>query len=130
MLPLPRCRLPCALRGARPHRRYPALVEPGYAPLTQSLAILEYLDEVAPAPPLLPADPHGRARVRSLALMLAADTHPLITPRVKKYLTGKGVEASRISGQGFGGSQPIADNRREATRRLNRRVEFRITRLE
>ena len=38
-------------------------------------------------PALLPADAHGRARVRSLAAMLAADTHPLITPRVKKYLT-------------------------------------------
>ena len=64
----------------------PALLEPGQAPLTQSLAILEFLDEFQPAPPLLPADLHGRARVRSLAAMLAADTHPLITPRVKKYL--------------------------------------------
>ena len=65
----------------------PALVQPGYPPLTQSLAILEFLDEFQPAPPLLPADLHGRARVRSIAAMLAADTHPLITPRVKKYLT-------------------------------------------
>lgn len=64
----------------------PALIEPGYAPLTQSQAILEYLDEFQPTPPLLPKDLHGRARVRSLAAMLAADTHPLITPRVKKYL--------------------------------------------
>ena len=56
-------------------------------PITQSLAILEFLDESYPNPPLLPADPHGRARVRSLAAMLAADTHPLITPRVKKYLS-------------------------------------------
>ncbi len=55
-------------------------------PLTQSLAILEFLDETYPTPALLPADAHGRARVRSLATMLAADTHPLITPRVKKYL--------------------------------------------
>jgi maleylacetoacetate isomerase len=68
----------------------PALVEAGYPPLTQSLAILEFLDEIAPNPPLLPADPHGRARVRSIAAMLAADTHPLITPRVKRYLTTKG----------------------------------------
>ena len=60
------------------------------APLTQSLAILEFLDEIQPSPPLLPADPHGRARVRSLACMLAADTHPLITPRIKKYLTSQG----------------------------------------
>lgn len=59
-------------------------------PLTQSLAILEFLDETYPAPALLPADAHGRARVRSLAAMLAADAHPLITPRVKKYLTTAG----------------------------------------
>ena len=59
------------------------------APLTQSLAILEFLDETQPAPPLLPADAHGRARVRSIAAMLAADTHPLITPRVKKYLVAQ-----------------------------------------
>ena len=64
----------------------PALREPGHAPLTQSLAILEFLDEFQPTPALLPTDLHGRARVRSLAAMLAADTHPLITPRVKKYL--------------------------------------------
>ena len=72
----------------------PALVDrdPGQSPtpLTQSLAILEFLDETYAAPPLLPADAHGRARVRSLAAMLAADTHPLVTPRVKKYLTTAG----------------------------------------
>ena len=72
----------------------PALVDHGpgqsRAPLTQSLAILEFLDESFPTPALLPADAHGRARVRSLAAMLAADTHPLITPRVKKYLTTAG----------------------------------------
>ena len=69
----------------------PALLDHGpgqsQTPLTQSLAILEFLDESFPTPALLPADAHGRARVRSLAAMLAADTHPLITPRVKKYLT-------------------------------------------
>ena len=59
-------------------------------PITQSLAILEFLDETYPSPALLPTDPHGRARVRSLAAMLVADTHPLITPRVKKYLTTTG----------------------------------------
>jgi maleylacetoacetate isomerase len=64
----------------------PALVEAGQAPLTQSLAILEFLDEFQPAPALLPQDLHARARVRSLCAMLAADTHPLVTPRVKKYL--------------------------------------------
>jgi maleylacetoacetate isomerase len=68
----------------------PALIVPGQPPLTESLAILEFLDETHPAPPLLPADPHGRARVRSIALMLAADTHPLIVPRVRKYLMDVG----------------------------------------
>lgn len=68
----------------------PALVEAGQSPLTQSLAILEFLDELQPAPPLLPKDLHARARVRSIAAMLAADTHPLVTPRVKKYLTSAG----------------------------------------
>ena len=68
----------------------PALVQAGHPPLTQSLAILEFLDEIHPSPPLLPADAHGRARVRSLAAMLAADTHPLVTPRVRKYLQTKG----------------------------------------
>lgn len=68
----------------------PALVMDGQAPLTQSLAILEFLEELQPQPPLLPADLHGRARVRSIANMLAADTHPLVTPRVRRYLTGTG----------------------------------------
>ena len=66
----------------------PALVTPGQAPLTQSMAILEFLDELQPTPPLLPADIYGRARVRSIAGMLASDTHPLVTPRVRRYLAG------------------------------------------
>lgn len=75
-----------------PMAAIPALIDhaPG-APataLTQSLAILEFLEETHTTPALLPADAHGRARVRSLSAMLAADTHPLITPRVKKYLVG------------------------------------------
>jgi maleylacetoacetate isomerase len=55
-------------------------------PITQSMAILEFLEESQPSPALLPADLHSRARVRSLAALLTADTHPLITPRIKKYL--------------------------------------------
>lgn len=66
----------------------PALIEVGHPPITQSLAILEFLEESEPSPALLPKDLHARARVRSLASMLVADTHPLITPRVKKYLVG------------------------------------------
>jgi maleylacetoacetate isomerase len=68
----------------------PALIVPGQAPLTQSLAILEYLDETVPSPPLLPADPLGRARVRSIAAGLGADMHPLIVPRVRRYLMTTG----------------------------------------
>ena len=64
----------------------PTLMQAGHPPMTQSLAILEFLEELQPDPALLPADLHGRVRVRSLANMLAADTHPLITPRVRKYL--------------------------------------------
>ncbi len=77
-----------------PMAAIPALIDrdagPSSTPLTQSLAILEFLEETYPTPALLPADAHGRARVRSLAAMLTADTHPLITPRVRQYLTGSG----------------------------------------
>lgn len=54
--------------------------------LTQSLAIIEYLDETHPQPPLLPADALGRARVRSLALDVACEIHPLNNLRVLRYL--------------------------------------------
>ena len=68
----------------------PALrVEGAERPLTQSLAILEYLEEIAPCPALLPADPVGRARVRSIALGLAADTHPFIVPRVRSFMMSR-----------------------------------------
>lgn len=54
--------------------------------LTQSLAIIEYLDETHPQPPLLPRDPLGRARVRALALDVACEIHPLNNLRVLRYL--------------------------------------------
>lgn len=54
--------------------------------LQQSMAILEYLDEVFPAPPLLPADAEGRARVRALAQLVACDIHPINNLRVMQYL--------------------------------------------
>lgn len=60
-----------------PQGLLPALELDDGTVLTQSLAIIEWLDESCPAPPLLPADPVRRARVRALALVLAADTHPL-----------------------------------------------------
>jgi maleylacetoacetate isomerase len=65
----------------------PALVlDEGGPPLFQSLAILEYLEELRPQPALLPKDARGRARVRGLSLIAAADGHPLITPRIRMYL--------------------------------------------
>ena len=57
--------------------------------LTQSMAILEYLEETHPQPPLLPTDPVGRARVRSLALIPTADIHPIQNLRVMNYLREK-----------------------------------------
>jgi maleylacetoacetate isomerase len=68
--------------------------EPDAPPLSQSLAILEFLDETHPEPPLLPRDPHGRARVRSLAATMTADTHPLVVPRIRRYLTENGFDAA------------------------------------
>jgi maleylacetoacetate isomerase len=79
-----------AFLAINPLGAIPALIVPGQPPLTQSLAILEYLDETVPLPALLPSDPLGRARVRSIAAGLAADTHPLIVPRVRNYLTTTG----------------------------------------
>jgi maleylacetoacetate isomerase len=74
-------------RAVNPQAVVPALVlDDGGPPLFQSLAILEYLDETHPRPPLLPKDPRGRARVRGLALIAAADGHPLVVPRIRSYL--------------------------------------------
>ncbi|OGA24844.1 MAG: maleylacetoacetate isomerase [Betaproteobacteria bacterium RIFCSPLOWO2_02_FULL_67_26] len=64
----------------------PALIDDGGTPLFESMAIIEYLDETHPQPPLLPGDPRGRARVRGLAQIVACDGHPLIVPRVRNYL--------------------------------------------
>ena len=76
-----------AHRALNPQGAVPVLFFEDAPPMTQSLAILEYLEEVWPTPPLLPATPLERARVRSIALLFAADHHPLIVPRVRRYLT-------------------------------------------
>ena len=57
--------------------------------LAQSLAILDYLDQRFPDPPLMPSDPRERAHVQSIALAIACDIHPLNNLRVLKYLTGE-----------------------------------------
>lgn len=77
-------RLPAYAEG-HPQGLLPALAFDGVE-LTQSLAIIEYLDETHPHPPLLPADPLGRARVRSLALLVACEIHPLNNLRTLQYL--------------------------------------------
>jgi maleylacetoacetate isomerase len=75
-----------AFKAVNPQMVIPALVEDDGNVLFQSLAILEYLNEIHPEPPLLPADARARARVRALALIAVADSHPLIVPRVRNHL--------------------------------------------
>lgn len=77
-----------AYRARNPQGLVPTF-EHGDVRITQSLAILEYLDELHPSPPLLPADAIGRARARQIALTIACDIHPLNNPRVLKVLTNE-----------------------------------------
>ena len=72
-----------------PQKLVPALVLDDGQVLTQSLAIMEYLEETHPEPPLLPREPVGRARVRSLSLIVSADIHPIQNLRVMAYLRQK-----------------------------------------
>jgi maleylacetoacetate isomerase len=76
-----------AYRDVNPSALLPALEDNG-AVIHQSLAIMEYLEEMHPFMPLMPADALGRARVRALALTIACDTHPLTNLRVLKHLKG------------------------------------------
>jgi len=71
-----------------PQGLVPSLVTDAGDILTQSLAIIEWLDETYREPPLMPPDAAGRARVRSFALSIACDIHPLNNLRVLNYLTG------------------------------------------
>ncbi|HXP06238.1 MAG TPA: maleylacetoacetate isomerase [Stellaceae bacterium] len=84
------------LRGEQRGGEYLAVNPQGLVPaleadnqtLIQSMAIIEYLDETRPEPPLLPRDPAGRARVRALAEIVACDIHPINNLRVLRYLHG------------------------------------------
>lgn len=84
------------LAGEQRQSDYQALAPDALVPLlevdgqrlSQSLAIMEYLDETHPTPPLLPADALGRAQVRALAQSIACEIHPLNNLRVLKYLVG------------------------------------------
>lgn len=73
-------------RALNPQMLIPALIDDHGRALFQSLAILEYLDEIRPNPPLLPRGARERARVRALAQIVACDAHPLIVPRVRNFL--------------------------------------------
>jgi len=72
-------------RSIAPQGLVPALETDG-GTFTQSIAIMEWLDEVFPAPPLLPADPPGRAQVRAMVALVACDVHPLNNLRVLQSL--------------------------------------------
>jgi len=84
-----------AYRKLNPSALVPTLDDDG-ALIGQSLAIIEYLDEMHRQSPLLPATALGRARVRMLALTVAADTHPLGNLRVLKYLTGEMGQSDQV----------------------------------
>lgn len=73
-------------KAVNPMMAIPALVDGAGPALFESLAIIEYIDEIKPNPPLLPKEPKARARVRGLAQIVACDSHPLIVPRVREYL--------------------------------------------
>jgi len=85
--------------SVNPEGLVPVLVTDDGDVLAQSLAIVDWLDETHPLPPLLPADPIGRARVRSIALAIACDIHPLNNLRVLNYLSNTlGVTAEQRTG--------------------------------
>jgi maleylacetoacetate isomerase len=77
-----------AYKELNPQEIIPTLVHDGHT-IGQSLAIIEYLDEIVPTPPLLPSDPPGRARVRQLAYAVACEIHPVNNLRVSNYLRDK-----------------------------------------
>ena len=81
-------------------RVVPTFIHDGHS-VFQSLAIIEYLDDIQPRPRLIPEDAKERAYARSLALMTVADAHPLVVPRVRKHLAKAfGADAHAIEGWG------------------------------
>jgi maleylpyruvate isomerase len=86
--------------AVNPEHVVPTFVHDGHS-LFQSLAIMEYLEDIKPTPPLLPKDAKERAYARSLALMTIADAHPLVVPRVRNHLAKTfGADAKAIENWG------------------------------
>ncbi len=86
-------------RAINPHMRVPVLAVDSGDVLIQSLAIIEYLDEINPEPPLLPRDPLARAKVRALAQVIACDIHPLNNVSPLRYLKHElGQDQAKIDG--------------------------------
>jgi len=108
-------------KALNPQSVVPTLIDDG-ARLFQSLAILEYLEEKYPSPPLLPKDALARAWVRGFALINVADSHPLIVPRIRNYLTQvmKIDDATRLAwiqhwlGAGLQAMEELLAERKEA----------------
>jgi maleylpyruvate isomerase len=84
-------------RAVNPQMRVPALELSGGEKLIQSLAIIEYLDEVYPDPPLLPVDPVARAQVRAVAQIIASDIHPTNNLVVLQYLRKLGHDDATVN---------------------------------
>jgi len=97
-----------AYAAVNAERVVPTFIHDGHS-IYQSLAIIEYLDETHPSPPLIPEDPRERAYARSLALITVADGHPLITPRVRNHLAKTfGADAHAIEACGnLAGDVPV-----------------------
>jgi len=101
-------------RSVNPQALVPTLQDGGRT-LIQSMAIIEYLDETHPEPPLLPKEPADRARVRALADIVACDIHPINNLRVLRYLTHQlGHDEAAIAswynhwiGAGFAALEPL-----------------------
>src|SRR3954453_14633156 len=87
-----------AYLAINPQGLVPALENDAGAVLTQSLAIVEWLDETHPEPPLLPKDPLRRAKVRAFALALACDTHPVQNLKVLARLRELGLPEEQVTG--------------------------------
>jgi maleylpyruvate isomerase len=87
-----------AYLAINPQGLVPALENDAGAVITQSLAIIEWLDETYPAPPLLPKDPLRRAKVRAFAMALACDTHPVQNLKVLARLRQLGLPEEKVTG--------------------------------